>query len=87
MGYVAGTAALAASSVQAMGAALTGFAAGVDPAVMLGPELMIAAGAVLVGAAVELWWLGTVAVVAWHGGGGRGRGEKATRQRFEAAVG
>jgi hypothetical protein len=63
-----GTAAVAASSVQAMGAAVTGFAAGVDPAVMLGPELMIAAGAVLVGAAVELWWLGTVAVLACHEG-------------------
>jgi hypothetical protein len=62
------TAALAASSVQAVGAALTGFAAGVDPAVMLGPELMIAAGALLVGAAVELWWLGTVAVLACHEG-------------------
>lgn len=63
-----GTGALAASSVQAMGAALTGFAAGVDPTVMMGPELMIAAGAALVGAAVELWWLGTVAVLACHEG-------------------
>ena len=63
-----GTGPVAASSGQAVGAALAGFAAGVDPAVMLGPELMIAAGAVLVGAAVELWWLGTVAVLACHEG-------------------
>ena len=63
-----GAAAVAASSVQAMGAAVTGFAAGAAPALMAGPEMMIAAGAVLAGAAVELWWLGTVAVLACHEG-------------------
>ena len=67
-------AAMAVASVQAMGAAVTGFAAGADPAVMVGPQAMIAAGALLVGATAELWWLGTVAVLACHEAGTGGRG-------------
>ncbi len=59
-------AALAAGGVESVGALATGFARSVDPMLLVGPQLMIAAAGVLVAAAVDLWWLGTVAVLAGH---------------------
>ncbi len=56
--------ALAPISVQALGNAVTGFAGGAPPAVMLGPALLLSALAVMVATALDLAWLGTVAVLA-----------------------
>jgi hypothetical protein len=57
-----GTAAWVA--LRAVGSAATGFAAGADPVLLAGPQLMIALALTALGAAIELWWLGTVAVLA-----------------------
>jgi hypothetical protein len=51
-------------AIETVGGALTGLAAGVNPLLLAGPQLMIAAALLAVGAAAELWWLGTVAVLA-----------------------
>ncbi len=56
--------ALAPASVQTLGNAVTGFAAAAPPAVMLGPALLLAAGAAVAATALELAWLGTVATLA-----------------------
>jgi hypothetical protein len=55
---------IAASAVEAMGGALTGFAVAASPLLLAGPNLMIALLAVAMGAAVDLWWLGTVAALS-----------------------
>jgi hypothetical protein len=57
-----------ALAVRSTGAAFTGLAAGAPPAVALGPELMLAVAGAAVAVAVELWWLGTAAVLACHEG-------------------
>jgi hypothetical protein len=51
-------------AVQGAGGVLTGFARTAEPLVLLGPQLMIAAVAVAVAAALDLAWLGTVAALA-----------------------
>lgn len=56
-----------AFAVQAVGGVALGFAAAAGPAVLLGPQLMLSALAALVAAAVDLWWLGTVATLACAG--------------------
>lgn len=56
--------ALAPASVQALGNAVTGFAAAAPPAVMLGPALLLAAVAAVAATALDLAWLGTVATLA-----------------------
>jgi hypothetical protein len=50
--------------VTGAGSIATGFATTVNPAVLLGPQLMIAVVAGTVGAGVDLVWLGTVAALA-----------------------
>lgn len=61
----AGVAGVAAPrAVQGVGALATGFARGGDPLLLLGPDLMVAFAALLVGAALDLWWLGTVSALA-----------------------
>jgi len=57
-------AALAAGGVQSVGGLATGFARRVDPLLLLGPQLMIGAAGALVAAFLDLWWLGTVSVLA-----------------------
>jgi hypothetical protein len=57
------------------GSLLTGFAQGTSALLLLGPNLMLAIGAALVAAALDLAWLGTVAALACAevpgaGGGG-----------------
>lgn len=50
--------------VEGAGGVFTGFASGAQPLVLLGPQLMLAAVALAVAAAVDLVWLGTVAALA-----------------------
>lgn len=57
--------ALGPASVQAFGSAVTGFTAAAPPLVLLGPTLLLWVLGALVGTAVELAWLGTVAVLSW----------------------
>lgn len=56
--------ALAPLSVQGVASIALGFAQGTDPVLLLGPNLMFAAAALVVAAAVDLWWLGTVSALA-----------------------
>lgn len=56
--------ALAPVSVQTLGNAVTGFAAGAPAAVMLGPALLLSALAMVAATALDLAWLGTVSVLA-----------------------
>ena len=51
-----------ALGLQAAGGIATGFAVG-QPALLVGPDLMIAVATAVAGSAVELWWLATVAVL------------------------
>jgi hypothetical protein len=50
-------------SVQALGTLATGFAAGAPAAALLGPRLMVGALAALLAGALDLLWLGTLAVL------------------------
>jgi hypothetical protein len=52
------------AAVESMGGVMAGLAASVDPLVILGPNLMAAAAAVFVAAALDLWWLGTASALA-----------------------
>jgi hypothetical protein len=56
--------AIAPATVEATGAAATGFARGAAPLLLAGPNAMIALVALLVGAALDLWWLATVSALA-----------------------
>jgi hypothetical protein len=56
--------ALAPLSVQTLGSAVTGFAAGAPAAVMLGPTLLLSALALVAATALDLAWLGTISVLA-----------------------
>jgi hypothetical protein len=60
-------AALAPLSVQGLGGAVLGFARGVPSVVLIGPNLMIGALAAGVAAAVDVWWLATIAALACGG--------------------
>ena len=75
--------ALAPVSVEVLGSALTGFAAGAPAAVMLGPTLLLSVLAVLVAAALDLAWLGTVSVLACGGGPVRPAGQRLNQRRTE----
>jgi hypothetical protein len=57
------------ASVEALAGTAAGFARGADPIVLLGPNLVVAAVALLVAAAVDLWRLGTFAALACGGDG------------------
>lgn len=59
------------ASVEMLGGLATGFARGVDPLVLAGPGLVLAAAALLVGAAIDLWRLGTFAALGCGGQGPR----------------
>ncbi len=54
-------------AVEGFGGVATGFARDAGLLVLLGPHLMIAAAALLLGAAVDLWRLGTFAALACGG--------------------
>lgn len=56
-------AALGPASVETLAGAATGFARGVDPVVLLGPNLVVAVLGLLVAAALDLWRLGTFAAL------------------------
>lgn len=56
--------ALAPVSVETLGSAVTGFAAGAPAWVMLGPTLLLTALAGVAATALDLAWLGTVSVLA-----------------------
>jgi hypothetical protein len=56
--------AIGPASVEAAGSLFTGFAGEAPAVIVLGPGLMLAALAALVATAVDLAWLGTVAVLA-----------------------
>ncbi|HEX9052728.1 MAG TPA: hypothetical protein VF841_19535 [Anaeromyxobacter sp.] len=60
-------AALGPASVEGVATAATGFARGAAPVVLLGPQVLVAALALLVGAALDLWRLGTFAALACGG--------------------
>lgn len=55
---------LAPTAIEAFGGTLTGFAGDAAPVVLAGPELMLGLLALLVAAVLDLWRLGTVAVLA-----------------------
>jgi len=55
---------LAPAAVEGAGGVLTGFARGVRPAALLGPDLMVAVAAAIMAAAVDLTWLGTISALA-----------------------
>ncbi|HYG67209.1 MAG TPA: hypothetical protein VD838_06095, partial [Anaeromyxobacteraceae bacterium] len=59
----AAIAAAGSVSIQAGGSPVLGLVATAGP-VVLGPQLMLATLSALVAAAVDLWWLGTVAALA-----------------------
>jgi hypothetical protein len=54
---------VAAVALGAAGSAATGFASA-SPLLTAGPRLMVSALGLLVGAALELWWLAALAVLA-----------------------
>ena len=56
--------ALGPGIVAGAGSIATGFASSVSPAILLGPQLMVAVVAAAVAAGVDVVWLGTVAVLA-----------------------
>lgn len=67
--------ALGPGLVGGAGSLLTGFVQDTSTLVLLGPNLMLAVGAALIAAALDLSWLGTVAALACAevpGAGGRG---------------
>ncbi len=55
---------LAPLSLQGVTSLALGFARGVNPVLLLGPNLMFAAAALVLAAAVDLWWLATVSALA-----------------------
>jgi hypothetical protein len=55
-------------SVEAMGGAMLGFASGAPPSLLFGPQLMLGALAAFAAAALDVWWLATVASFACGGG-------------------
>lgn len=57
-------AALAPLSVETAGRLALGFGRAAGPLVLLGPHLMLAVAALAVAAAIDLWWLGTIAALA-----------------------
>ena len=55
------------SSIEGIGGAATGFLRGADPVLLAGPQLVLAAVALLVAAALDLWRLGTFAALGSGG--------------------
>jgi hypothetical protein len=51
-------------SVEGLGGVAMGFAQGVSPSLLAGPNLMLGALALAVSAALDVWWLATVASLA-----------------------
>ncbi|HET7826055.1 MAG TPA: hypothetical protein VFK90_12020 [Anaeromyxobacter sp.] len=58
---------LAPLSVEGVGGVVLGFAQGVPRAVLVGPNLMVGGLAALAAAAVDVWWLATIAALACGG--------------------
>jgi hypothetical protein len=58
---------VAGLSVEGVGGAILGFARGVSPSLLVGPNLMLRALAALVAAALDVWWLATVASLVCGG--------------------
>lgn len=56
-------------SVEGLGGAMLGFASDAPPSLLFGPELMLGALAAFVAAALDVWWLATVAAFACGGSG------------------
>jgi hypothetical protein len=56
--------ALGPGTVEALGDAVTGFAHGAAPVLLLGPGIMLALLAAVVSAVIDLAWLGTIAALA-----------------------
>lgn len=52
------------AAVETMGGLVAGLAGSVHPLVLVGPNLMAAAAAVFIAAALDLWWLGTASALA-----------------------
>jgi hypothetical protein len=61
---LAGLAAGTTLGLGALAGAATGFAPGVSPVLLEGPRLMLSALGALLAAALELWWLAALAVLA-----------------------
>ncbi|HEY6001792.1 MAG TPA: hypothetical protein VIV57_02880, partial [Anaeromyxobacter sp.] len=55
-------------SVEGLGGAMLGFARGAPASLLLGPQLMLGALAAFAAAALDVWWLATVASFACGGG-------------------
>jgi hypothetical protein len=55
---------LVPAAIQAFGSATTGFAEGARPILLVGPSLMLGLFAVVIAAAVDLVWLGTISALA-----------------------
>lgn len=64
----AGAGLAAALALSSLGGVTTGFAPGAAQGLLLGPQLMLAALAATLGAALELWWLASLAALATHEG-------------------
>jgi hypothetical protein len=58
----------AAVALSSLGDLATGFAGRVEPLLLVGPQLMLAALAATVLAAMELWWLASLAALVTHEG-------------------
>jgi hypothetical protein len=58
----------AALALSSLGSVATGFAPRVGAGLWLGPQLMLGALAATLGAAVELWWLASLAALTTHEG-------------------
>ncbi|HET8542521.1 MAG TPA: hypothetical protein VFL83_21785 [Anaeromyxobacter sp.] len=56
-------AAIGSASVESLAGVATGFARGADPIVLLGPDLVAGAAALLVAALIDLWRIGTFAAL------------------------
>jgi hypothetical protein len=55
---------VATAAIQSLGGVATGFSAGAPVLVGLGPALMLSAAAMALAAALELWWLASLTVLA-----------------------
>jgi hypothetical protein len=57
-----------AAALSSLGSVATGFAPGAPEALLLGPQLMLAALSATLAAAVELWWLASLTALSTHEG-------------------
>jgi len=58
----------AAVALSSLGSLATGFAPRAPAELLLGPQLMLAAAAATLAAAVELWWLASLTALVTHEG-------------------